>query len=145
MVRDMNLEVPPDDGRRLEIVANNLPLWNGAQLAVDTTFVSPLRANGTAIPRAAVANGTALRRARRRKERTYPELLDRNGRVRVVVLAIEIGGRWSSEAQDFIWQLARAKSRSAPASLQKSIMFSWYNRLTGTSILVTRVAFGSRT
>ena len=35
-MRDMNLDVPPNDGRRLEVVANNLPLWNGAQLAIDT-------------------------------------------------------------------------------------------------------------
>ena len=36
------------DGRRLEIVADGLTLWRGAQLAIDTTMVSPLRKNGTA-------------------------------------------------------------------------------------------------
>ena len=35
-------------GRRLEIIADGLPSWRGAQLAIDTTLVSPIRADGTA-------------------------------------------------------------------------------------------------
>ena len=141
MVRDMNLDVPPDDGRRLEVVANNLPLWNGAQLAIDTTLISPLRSDGTPTSHAAHFDGVALQRARRRKERTYPELLDRNGRVRLVVLAIEIGGRWSEEAQDFIMQLARAKARTAPVSLQTSVMLSWYRRWSSLIACAAQRAF----
>ena len=30
------------DGRRVEVIADGLPLWHGAQLATDTTLVSPL-------------------------------------------------------------------------------------------------------
>ena len=41
--------------------------------------------------------GAALQDARRSKERTYPDLLN-NQRCRLVVLAIEVGGRWSEEA-----------------------------------------------
>ena len=33
-----------DDGRRLEVVADGLPLFGDDQLAVDTTLVSALRA-----------------------------------------------------------------------------------------------------
>ena len=42
MVRDLDL-VPQErvDGRRLEVVADGLPLFHGAQLAVDTTMVAP--------------------------------------------------------------------------------------------------------
>ena len=36
-----------------------------------------------------------------RKETTYPELSGANGRARLVVLACEIGGRWSGECQNF--------------------------------------------
>ena len=36
------------DGRRLEVVADGLPLFGGVQLAVDTTLVSPLHCDGTA-------------------------------------------------------------------------------------------------
>ena len=42
-------------------------------------------------------DGAALRAARRRKERVYPELSGAHGRARLVVLAGEVGGRWSSE------------------------------------------------
>ena len=48
-VRDMDLEgVHVLDGRRLEVVADGLTLWHGAQLAIDTTLVSPLHRDGTA-------------------------------------------------------------------------------------------------
>ena len=49
--------------------------------------------------------------ARRRKERTYPELAGDGGRARLVVLAAE-GGRWSDETADFLSRLAKAKSFS---------------------------------
>ena len=43
MIRDMDLAAPnPNDSRRLEIVADGLHLFGGAQLAVDTTLVSVL-------------------------------------------------------------------------------------------------------
>ena len=43
MLRDLDL-LPQDrpDTRRLEVVADGLPLHNGAHLAIDTTMVSPL-------------------------------------------------------------------------------------------------------
>ena len=44
---DMNLQVDRVDDRRLEVVANGLPLWGGQQLAVDTTLVSPLSGSGS--------------------------------------------------------------------------------------------------
>ena len=39
LVRDLNVQVDRQDDRRLEVVANGLPLWGGVQLAVDTTLV----------------------------------------------------------------------------------------------------------
>ena len=43
MVRDMDLRAPNvHDGRRLEVVADGLPLPGGAQLAVNTTLVPPV-------------------------------------------------------------------------------------------------------
>ena len=49
MVRDLDLEhLQGPDGRRLEVVADGLPLFGGAQLAVDTTLVSAVRGDGTA-------------------------------------------------------------------------------------------------
>ena len=48
-VRDMDLgHFNALDARRLEVVADGLTLWRGAQLAIDTTLVSPLRRDGSA-------------------------------------------------------------------------------------------------
>ena len=39
MVRDMDLAVPHAHTRRLEVVADGLPLFGGTQLAIDTTVL----------------------------------------------------------------------------------------------------------
>ena len=80
MVRDLDLsQVPGVDGRRLEVVAEGLTLFRGAQLAIDVTLVSALRGDGTARAGSATRPGAALKVARRRKERTYPELAEKEG------------------------------------------------------------------
>ena len=118
-VRDMGLAAfDALDGRRLEIVADGLTLWRGAQLAIDTTMVSPLTRDGMARPRAADHGGAVLEVARRRKETTYPELSGEGGRARLVVLAVEVGGRWNSETAQFLTALARARAQEAPLVLQ---------------------------
>ena len=73
-LQDLNPDVPPTDGRRIEVVANGLPLWQGAQIAVDTTLVSPLQRDGQPRPGADARPGLALAQAAARKRRTYPEL-----------------------------------------------------------------------
>ena len=51
MLRDLDL-LPQDrpNARRLEVVADGLPLHHGAQLAIDTTMVSLLRRDGVVSP-----------------------------------------------------------------------------------------------
>ena len=71
----MNVDVPIHDGRRIEVVCNGLPLWHGAQLAVDATLVSPVSRDGRPHPGTETQPGFAVRTAARRKRRqTYPEL-----------------------------------------------------------------------
>ena len=48
----MNVDVPLTDGRRIEVLANGLLIWQGAQAAVDTTLVSPVTRAGDAQPHA---------------------------------------------------------------------------------------------
>ena len=62
------------------------------------------------------SDGVALRTARRVKTRTYPELTGEVGRAQLVVLATEVGGRWSEETQVFLRQLAKAKSKGSTSS-----------------------------
>ena len=132
MVRDMDL-VPNDriDNRRLEVVADGLPLFGGAQLAIDTTLVSALRRDGTSRPQADSIDGVALAAARRNKARTYPEISGGDGRARLVVLAAEVGGRWSEEARKFLGALATAKARSAPVLLHACCMAPSLERFVG--------------
>ena len=131
-VNDLNISHPhQQDDRRIEVIANGLPLWNGAQLAVDTTLVSPLTRDGQPRRRAGRFAGAALQDARRSKERTYPDPLN-NQRCRLVVLAIEVGGRWSEEAAAFITNLARARARQAPTILQQSVAAALTARWSAT-------------
>ena len=109
MVRDLDLAEPqPADGRRLEVVVDGLPLFGGCQIAVDATIVSALHYDGSPHQGADNTDGVVLERARRRKERTYPELV---GPRRLVVLGIEVGGRMSTETRSFLTQLAKARAR----------------------------------
>ena len=131
MLRDMNVQgISNRDGRQLEVVANGLPLYGGAQLAVDATLVSPIRRNGTPQPHAATEDGAWLVQARRRKERKYHELLAAR-RCRLVVLGMEVGGRWREEAQRFVLQLAKARARTVPALLRPSARAAFAHRWTG--------------
>ena len=120
MVREMDL-VPNDrvDNRRLEVVADGLPLFGGSQLAIDTTLGSALRRDGTSRPQADSIDGVALAAARQ-NSRTYPERSGGDGRARLVVP--EVGGRWSEEARKFLGALATAKGTvcSSAASTERT-------------------------
>ena len=121
-VQDMDhLPLRQVDNRRLEVVVDGLPLVWGAQLAIDTTMVSPVRSNGTARRQCATVSGAALDQARRRKERQH-------GRARLVVLGCEVGGRWSEESRQFLASLAAGKARSEPELMRKCTMFCWLRR-----------------
>ena len=126
-VRDLDLPVLGHDGRRFEVVADGLPLFGGAQLAIDTTLVSLIRGDGQPRFLCAAHDGAALVQARRRKQRTYPEF-GGEGRARLVVLAAEVGARWSEEARAFVSQLAKAKARSVPRVLAGRARQAWQHR-----------------
>ena len=92
MVRDLDIAPPHRcDLRRLEVVAEGLILFGGCQLAIDAIVVSPLHSDGTHRRRADAIDGQVLGEARKLKERTYPELCQRDGRARLVVVAGEVG------------------------------------------------------
>ena len=75
-----------------EILASALPVWHGAQVAIDATMVSPLGRDGQPRGSSARQAGAVLEQAARRKRETIcPELLTAR-RCRLVV-----GGRWNGE------------------------------------------------
>ena len=74
-IQDMDIDVPNRlDERRVETLADGLPVFHGAQLAVDTTLMSVVRRNGTPHLRCADVDCVVLEEAKKRKERRYPEL-----------------------------------------------------------------------
>ena len=110
-------------------MVNGLQVNHGKQLAVDTTLVSPLKATGEPRPRAQRENEAACTDARKRKERRYPELVG-SSRCELVVTAMEVGGRWSREANEFLEALAEGKAREAPRILRGSTKKAWHRRWT---------------
>ena len=118
----------------IEIIATGLPVHQGVPLAVDVTMVSPLHANGTPWEEAAVRPGISFKRAYHKKSTTYPELVG-SPIVRLLLAAMETGGRVCCEAVRLIDQAAHAKARAMPAPLQTSTARSWRTRwLTMLSI-----------
>ena len=94
---------------------------------MDVTLVSALRGVGIARAGSATRPGAALKVARRRKERTYPELAGEGGRARLV-LAGEVGGRWSAETASFLTSLAQHKAQGAPVLMKGSVEVAWRRR-----------------
>ena len=121
LVRDMDLDVPnAHDNRRLEVVADGLPLFGGVQLAVDTTLVSAVRGDGQPQRGASNRDGVVLTRSRKKKETTYPELVRPGSRAK-----LEVGGRWSKEARTFVQLLAQARARSEPFLTRRRMEQAW--------------------
>ena len=140
---DMNLDVPVADARRIEVVANGLPLWHGSQLAVDATLVSPLTRQGQAHPRADVQPGSAVdAAARRKRNNTYPEL-GHARRCRLVVVGTEVGGRFSTEVVQFLRLLARHRAAAVPRLLRPAAITAWVARWSGLLAVAAQRAFAA--
>ena len=127
MLRDLDLSVQAEDGRRIDVVGFDLPLHGGVPLCGDATMVSPLHADGTARRGAHDTDGLVLRAARKRKATQYPELVEGDGG-RLVLLGCEVGGRWAPETLRILWRLAKHRAQRAPALLRKSAQHAWHRR-----------------
>ena len=77
-----------------------------------------------------------------RKERTYAELL-RSRRCRLVVFALQRGGRWSSEATTFLRLLAQTKARAVPNILRKAVEASLVSRWSAILTHAAQHAFAA--
>ena len=59
---DLNIDnIQRQDDRRIEVIANGLPLWEGVQLAIDTTLVLLLTRGSEPRSRASRYAGAAAR------------------------------------------------------------------------------------
>ena len=108
IARDMDVPAPyAQDGRRLEVVVDGLPVRVGVQVAMDTTLVCALHRDGVPRRRAAKRDAVALMAARKEKEATYPELFGPWRRTHLVV--VEVGGSWSEETSELRLMRRRAE------------------------------------
>ena len=91
---------------------------------MDVTLRSALTATRLPRPGAAVVDGIVCTSARAEKERKYNELLHGDN-CRLVVVALETGGRWSLEAVNFSERkVGDGPRRDAPPNLQRSVFLA---------------------
>lgn len=106
-------------------------------------MTSPLTRTGHARFDTATTPGDAIQRATQRKRGvTYPELAD-NRRCRLVVVALETGGRWGQEAADLLRALARAKARGSPPILRQTATSSYIRRWSAVIALAAQRALAA--
>ena len=107
-LREMNVEVAATDERE----------------TIRPPLLSALTRCGSACDQADRVNGIVASRARQDKEHKNTELLQ-GDRCRLVVVGTETGGRWSTEALQFVAMLAAARAREAPRVLRRSAFLAW--------------------
>ena len=101
-LRDMKLRIDHRDRRHVEFAVFGLPFWGGIPLLCDVTQGSPLKVDGSPHPKACTVPGGAIERGEKRKPTQYREAWQARGRVRLLTLACETGGRWSDQCVDFV-------------------------------------------
>ena len=127
-LRDMKLRIDHRDRRHVEFAVFGLPFWGGIPLLCDVTQGSPLKVDGSPHPKACTVPGGAIERGEKRKPQQYREAWQARGRVRLLTLACETGGRWSDQCVDFVRMLAKHKAKEAPPVLQRSAEYGWQSR-----------------
>ena len=114
----MNLNVLIHDSRRIEVVCNSLPLWHGAQLAVDASR------EGRPHPGTETQPGAAVRAAARCKRRLTLSLTAPGD---AAWLSAETRGWWAF----FLRLLARACASATPAVPRPAAQAAWVLRWSG--------------
>ena len=125
-LRNMRIGVDVEDKRRVEFAVYNLKF--GPPLLCDATQVSPLDQNGNPHPKCAVEAGAVFEIAEKRKTNTYREAAQAAGRIVLVTLACEIGGRWSDTCIKWVGMLAKYKAHNEPPHLKRAVEFAWHSR-----------------
>ena len=130
------------DGRRIEVVATGLSFGQGVPLAIDCTLVSPLKSDGCPHHGAARSRGNSLAHAERLKHRTYPELVN-SSILRLVVAAIETGGRMHRDIKALLFSAAYDRALSEPVILRSAAQHSLYSRWITMLSVATQDALAS--
>ena len=115
-----------NDERTIKVLASGLPSTRGAQLVVHHTALS------THIWRSSPTRGRACgwdssAQGRVDKETKYVELFEGN-RCHFVVVGVETGNRWSSEAATVVDHFASGRVREIPSVLRRSAHLAFRRR-----------------
>ena len=129
MLRDMNLDVPLADARRIELWPMAFPGTKARKALL--TPISQVRSRGMAL-RARGQTG--------RPGRLPPELLAAR-RCWLVVIGLEVGGRMDTETVTFLRQLAAARAREAPARMRLAARRASIHRWTGMLVVAAQRAY----
>ena len=127
LLRNTTFPVDPNDNRRIDCLVTGTGLHQGRPLFCDATVRSPLKGTGEPHPRAANTDGAVLRKARKDKERKYGDLAA-SPLAELVVLACEVGGRWSDETGELVRLLAKGKVKNEHPLLRRSAELAWHDR-----------------
>ena len=108
MLRDTHVPVPPDDGRRLDIIAPGLNVAHGLPLFCDVTVINPVSRRGQPRPGTSNYGGRLLQIADNDNAQTYAPVA---GLGAIYCLGSEVYGRWGTAAVQLVRDLVRERSR----------------------------------
>ena len=132
LLRDLAVpDVADTDSRQLDIVAGGLSIYGGRTIVGDATLRSPISSRGDAQGVAATTDGATFPGARRDKATAYPELVLPSARHKFLVLASEVGGRFSEECVNLVPQLVNNKASNLSASDSKLFRLAYTRRWWG--------------
>ena len=80
--------------------------------------------------------------ARCKRHQTYPEL-EHARRCRLVVVGLEVGGRFGAETVQLLRLLARHRAAAVPAHLRPSATVAWISRWFGLLAVASQRAFAA--
>ena len=129
LLRDLAIPgVLDTDSRQLDILAGGLSLFGGRTIVGDATLRSPLSGAGIPHGAAATVDGATFPPARRDKADTYPELVAPSARHKFMVLASEVGGRFSEECIELVTKLLNAKCGHLSGQTRKLFKLVYHRR-----------------
>ena len=102
------------------VLKNVSELWHVGAASLQSPALARLRINNTFF----------FYTFARKRRVTYPELANAR-RCKLVVVGLEVGGRFGAEAIGFLRGLAKAKAREAPAQLRAAAQRAHFHRWTG--------------
>ena len=136
LLRETHVPVPPEDQRRLDLIAPCLNVARGLPLFCDVTILSPITRRGLPRPGTSNRSGGLLEQAERDNNQTYREVTT-TGLGALHCLGCEVFGRWGNQALELVPALAREKCRQLPLRIRMGtnmgLLHRWWG-LLGTTL-----------